>query len=201
MPDRKSKKRSGQTWASALAAVIFVAAGAGTSSADMIEPYTITNEPFWQIDEVRGGLFKHAIDNAHHEVGAGFNFEVLGGRFPGGYDNPFLNFLLTPRPDIGTTIASHGTDEFYWGVTWDVKLFGPLFVEGTFGGAANDGPADKLGYPSYGCTLNFREGASLGWELSENWRVLGIIDHMSNANLCDHNRGLTNAGIRVGYRW
>jgi cob(I)alamin adenosyltransferase len=162
----------------------------------MIEPDTITNEPFWQLDEVRGGLLKHAIDDQRHESGAGFNFEVLGGRFPGGYDNPFLDFFLTPRPDFGVTLTNARTDQIYWGVTWDVKLYEPLFIEGTFGGAAHDGPVSV-----YGCDVNFREGASLGWALTENWRVLGIIEHMSNANLCDKNRGLTNAGIRIGYHW
>ena len=28
-----------------------------------------------------------------------------------------------------------------------------------------------------------------------------MIAHMSNANLCDHNSGITSAGVRVGYRF
>src|SRR5208337_2319108 len=106
-----AEKRIGWPGAFALVTAFFAVAGAGTSSADMIEPYTVTNEPFWQIDEVRGGLLKHAIDDQGHESGAGFNFEVLGGRFPGGYDNAFLDFFLTPRPDMGFTLTNARTDQ------------------------------------------------------------------------------------------
>ncbi len=166
-----------------------------------ITPFTQANHPFWTIDEVRVGGFDHAIDNAVHEAGGALNLEVLGGRFPGGYENGIVNFLLTPRPDLGTTIGFGKTDEFYWGVTWDAKLFGPTFFEGTFGGAVHDGHLNDPGYPSYGCQVSFREGASVGYEVSEHWRVMAIIDHMSNANLCAPNRGLTNAGIRLGYHF
>ncbi len=37
--------------------------------------------------------------------------------------------------------------------------------------------------------------------LSERWDVMATVDHMSNADLCDANRGLTNVGIRIGRRW
>lgn len=167
----------------------------------VIAPFTQANYPFWTIDEVRVGGFDHAIDNAVHEAGGALNLEVLGGRFAGGYENAILNFLLTPRPDLGTTIGFGKTDEFYWGVTWDAKLFGPTFFEATFGGAAHDGPTNDPGRPSYGCVVNFREGASVGYAVSEHWRVLAMIDHMSNGNLCSPNRGLTNAGIRLGYHF
>jgi lipid A 3-O-deacylase len=175
----------------------------GSSQALAIEPYTITDRPFWMIDEVRGGIFKQAVDDAPHEGGPALNLEVLGGRFGGNYDNEILNFFLTPRPDIGTTIAFGKTDEFYVGVTWDAKLYERFFFEATFGGALHDGPLNTPHEASYGCTANFREGASLGFALSPEWRLMGIVDHMSNAGLCNPNpnRGLTNAGMRLGYRW
>jgi len=170
-------------------------------SAFAIEPFTITDTPFWDIDEVRGGAFKQAIDNAPHEGGAALNLEVLGGRFADGYENEILNFLLTPRLHIGTTIAFGKTDEYYFGVTWDAKLIQSFFFEASLGGALHDGPLDTPGEASYGCTLNFRESASLGYELDQHWRVLATIDHMSQAGICQPNRGLTNAGIRLGYRF
>jgi hypothetical protein len=37
--------------------------------------------------------------------------------------------------------------------------------------------------------------------LSERWDMLATVDHMSNANLCDGNRGLTDVGIRFGRKW
>jgi cob(I)alamin adenosyltransferase len=180
-----------------------VKAGIGITPAGAIEQFTIANHPFWTIDEVRAGLFKQAIDDAPHEGTAALNLEVLGGRFPGGYENSILNFLLTPRPHLGTTIAFGKTDEFYWGVTWDAKLFERTFFEASFGGAAHDGPINTFGEASYGCVVNFRESASLGYALTPQWRLLATLDHMSNAGLCNPNpnRGLTNAGVRLGYRW
>ena len=85
------------------------------------------------------------------------NLEVLGGRFAGGYENSILNFFLTPRPHIGTTVAFGKTDEFYFGVTWDARLIGNTFFETSFGGAAHDGPLHELEIASYGCQVNFRE--------------------------------------------
>ena len=167
----------------------------------VIAPFTQANHPFWTLDEVRVGALDHALEDSPAERGAALNLEVLGGRFPGGYGNSILDFFLTPRPHLGTTLGFGKTDEFYWGVTWDAKLFGPTFLELSFGGAAHDGPLDARGLPSYGCELNFRESVSLGYAITQNWRVLATLDHMSNGNLCQPNHGLTNAGIRLGYHF
>jgi lipid A 3-O-deacylase len=98
---------------------------------------------------------------------------------------------------IGSTINTEGnTSELYAGFTWDTFLTRRLFIEGSLGGAVHDGD-DAY----FGCRANFRESGSVGFMLSERWDVLAIVDHMSNANLCDPNRGLTNIGIRFGRRW
>ncbi len=165
----------------------------------MVEPYTLTDQPFWAISEVRVGALDHALEDSHDERGFAANLEVLGGRFAGGYENDILNYLLTPRPHLGTSIGFGKTDEFYWGVTWDAKLFERTFFETSFGGAAHDGPLDTPGRSDYGCEVNFRESASLGYSLTQQWRLMATIDHMSNGNLCHPNHGLTNAGIRLGY--
>jgi hypothetical protein len=176
-------------------------AAPAVSRADIIEPFETAAHPFWTVDEVRAGAFKQAIDDAHGEGTGAMNLEVLGGRFAGGYENSILNFFLTPRPHIGTTIAFGKTDEFYFGVTWDARLIGNTFFETSFGGAAHDGPLHELEIASYGCQVNFRESASLGLALSPDWRLMGTLDHMSNAGLCGNNRGLTNAGVRLGIKF
>ena len=95
-----------------------------------ITPFTQANYPFWTIDEVRVRRRRSRASKIRsHEAGAALNLEVLGGRFPGGYGNGILDFFLTPRPHLGTTLGFGKTDEFYWGVTWDAKLFGPTFLE------------------------------------------------------------------------
>ena len=178
-----------------------MAAAPAVSRADIIEPFESAAHPFWTVDEVRAGAFKQAIDDAHGEGTGAMNLEILGGRFPGGYENSILNFFLTPRPHIGTTIAFGKTDEFYFGATWDARLIGNTFLEASFGGAAHDGPLHELEISSYGCQVNFRESASLGLALSPDWRLMGTVDHMSNAGLCGNNRGLTNAGVRLGIKF
>ncbi len=170
-------------------------------SQPIIQAFTPADRPFWTIDEVRVGAFDHGLEDDVKERGIGANIEVLGGRLPGNYSNSILEVFLTPRPNLGTTIGFGRTDEFYAGVTWDVKLFGPTFAEATFGGAVHDGPLDARGESSYGCRLNFHEGFSLGYAINERWRVISTIDHMSNGNLCQPNHGLTNAGLRLGYRF
>lgn len=185
----------------AAAVGLLVQALLAVSTAHAIEAFDVPNHPFWVIDEVRVGAFKQAIDDAPHEGGPALNLEVLWGRLPGNYDNDILNFFLTPRPHIGTTVAFGKTDEFYWGATWDAKLFDRTFFEASFGGALHDGPLNVQGEASYGCEVNFRESASLGFALTPEWRLLATIDHMSQAGICQPNRGLTNAGIRLGYKW
>ena len=144
-----------QVSAIAVVAACMTAAPA-VSRADIIEPFETAAHPFWTLDEVRAGAFKQAIDDAHGEGTGAMNLEVLGGRFAGGYENSILNFFLTPRPHIGTTIAFGKTDEFYFGVTWDARLIGNTFFETSFGGAAHDGPLHELEISSYGCQVNFR---------------------------------------------
>ena len=38
-------------------------------------------------------------------------------------------------------------------------------------------------------------------KLGENWRIMTTIEHMSNGKLCDPNPGLTNLGVRLGYKF
>jgi len=183
----------------ALAALI--QAGIDVTPAAAIEAATPANHPFWAIDEVRVGVFDHALEDNVGERGVALNLEVLGGRLPGSYGNSVLDIFLTPRPHLGTTIGFGKTDEFYWGLTWDAKVYGPLFLEASFGGAVHDGPLENGHNPAYGCQMNFRESASLGYSVSDHWKVMAEIDHMSNGNLCHPNHGLTNAGLRLGYRF
>jgi lipid A 3-O-deacylase len=189
------------SWLAPLAFALVSQVSLVATSAYAIEQFEVADHPFWTIDEVRFGGFKQAVDDAPHEGGPALNLEVLGGRFPGGYENSILNFFLTPRPHIGTTIAFGKTDEFYWGATWDAKVIDRTFFEATFGGAVHDGPLDTPHEASYGCVANFRESASLGFALTPEWRLMATVDHMSQAGLCHPNRGLTNAGVRLGFKW
>jgi hypothetical protein len=175
----------------AVAPSVSIAGERGSRSAD-----------WFGFDEIRIGTLAHQIENSPGEEGLDLNLEILFKELPGGYQNRLLEYFLTPRPHIGASINLDGdTSQFYFGLTWEIKLTDKLFFETSFGGAAHDGPHHEAGGSNFGCTFNFRESASLGYEISPHWNLMLTIDHMSNAGLCDHNRGLTNAGVRIGYEW
>ncbi len=165
-------------------------------------PYT-NSTAFPALDEVRFGIYATNLDGADNIDGdIAVNGELLFGRFRPDYSDPVRQFLLNPRPHVGFSINPEGeVSQLYAGLTWDYHLTDRLFVEGHFGGAVHDGPTDKNNTDSLGCPLLFHESAGVGVELTERLRVIATVEHSSNAGLCSENQGLTNAGVRLGYRW
>lgn len=153
------------------------------------------------ISEVRVGALRH--DPLSPEVNGGIDLsgEVLFDK-PFTSPNPLWNALL-PRPDIGGTADFNGkTSEAYAGVAWDYNITDRVFAGTSFGGSVNDAHVGKTipqGYNDMGCNESFRESASLGYRLTQNWSIMATIEHMSNAGFCPENRGLTNSGARIGY--
>lgn len=161
------------------------------------------------ISEIRGGIFAHSVDEPgtffdimNAERVQNLNVELL-------FDTPTLTEWVTLgelRPHIGATINTGGLESMvYAGASWTVPIFSsPVFVEVAFGGAVHTG--NNLGPTpmparSLGCSLLFHEAASLGVQLTENASIMATIEHASNANLCLDNRGLTNMGIRLGWKF
>jgi hypothetical protein len=150
---------------------------------------------------VRLGLLAHSVDPSSAEGGIDVNAEVLLRKSSYTYADSFLDAVLRPRVHLGASLNLAGdTSQLYAGLTWDTKLTPALSLELSFGGVVHDGPTGDGHQDSYGCALNFRESASLGYALDAQWAVYGIIAHMSNANLCDHNSGITSLGVRLGYK-
>jgi len=83
----------------ALACAI-VQAGLGGTNAWSIEPFTLTSQPFWMLDEIRAGVSKQAIDDAPHEGAAALNLEVLGGRFEGRCEQGISLLRLLASPTV-----------------------------------------------------------------------------------------------------
>lgn len=161
------------------------------------------------VSEIRGGIFSHSVDEPGTFLGMlnaervqDINVELL-------FDTPTLTQWVTLgelRPHIGATLSLGGLENMvYAGVSWTVPLFdSPVFVEAAFGGAVHTG--DNVGPTpmparSLGCTVLFHEAASIGVQLSPNASIMATIEHASNANLCVDNRGLTNMGIRFGWKF
>jgi Lipid A 3-O-deacylase (PagL). len=163
------------------------------------------------LSEVRGGVFAHSVD----EPGALFgvvnvsrvqdvNVELLF-EVPG-----FSDWLAWGelRPHIGATVNLGGLESMvYGGLSWTVPLGDtPIFLEASFGAALHNGGTGPYGTAvaparDLGCGLAFREAASLGVMLTENASLMATLEHASNANLCQSNRGLTNLGVRLGWRF
>jgi len=174
------------------------AAGAGGWKDEKIE------RPWYAVSELRAGSFAHSVEtnDKQGEGGVALNLEVLFGRIGPQYENKILASFLNPKPHVGTMISLDGnTSNYYAGLTWQWNLTSWAFIEGSFGGAVHDGTLEDPVKASYGCTANFRESGSLGFSLSDEWNFLFTVDHMSNGGLCDRNKGLTNVGARLGYKW
>jgi lipid A 3-O-deacylase len=152
--------------------------------------------------ELRGGFYVH--DPLSPEAGsADVNGEVLAPKLVDGAD-PFWSQFI-PHPDIGFTANLAGkTSNLYGGAAWNFDVTQRIFISGLFGLGANDGKTgDHVpeGWNEVGCNWWFHESGSLGYRLTENWSLMGTIEHSSNAGLCTKNRGLTNFGMRLGYRF
>jgi hypothetical protein len=153
------------------------------------------------IDEVRLGLLAHSIEGSNDEGGADINAEVLFRKPTASYGNPVLDVALRPRIHLGVSLNTSGeTNQLYAGLTWDVKLAPRWSVELSAGGSLHDGPTESGLPDSYGCPVNFRESASLGYAIDDRWTIYGTLAHMSNANACDQNTGITSVGVRLGYK-
>lgn len=182
-------------------AVILALAFLSVLSISPVQAEFEKTKPFPALDEFRFGVFDHNVETSDGEGGLDINVELLFGRPQIHTGHRIIDHFLTPRPHIGGSVNTEGdTSQFYFGFTWDYRLMDRLFFESSFGGAVHDGPLDEPGTRSYGCTWNFRESASLGIAVTERMRIIGTVEHMSNANLCDRNGGLTNAGVRLGYK-
>jgi hypothetical protein len=177
-------------------------------AADLPTPYGAITQPpvpvapqMWGW-EVRGGVLAH--DPTSPEKGsADLNGELL---FPQLWhaSNPFWNQFI-PHPDVGFTANFAGkTSQAYAGLAWNFDLTHNFFFSGVLGGGVNNGKTGDVvppGHNKVGCNEWFHESASLGYQLTEAWSVMGTIEHSSNAGLCTQNRGVTNYGLRLGYRF
>ena len=111
--------------------------------------------------------------------------------------------FVTMRADVGGTFnTASKTNGIYAGPIWTVALTDKFFVEGSVGGAWNDGvtggvkPLHRAGV---GCHWGFHESFSLGYDVTEHWSVMATAEHYSNLNMCALNHGVSNYGVRIGY--
>ena len=151
------------------------------------------------LDELKLGVLDHdiAIGGHHVEPGVDANAELL-------FVSPgLLAPILAPRPHLGVTVNSDGKNSYaYAGLTW-LAAFGNVFADLGLGGAVHDGPDSvsrfTTNHKGLGTRVLFHEELEIGYRFSPAWSVAAFLDHISNANLGNHNPGLTNLGARMGY--
>lgn len=162
-------------------------------------------------DELRGGLFFHSVDHAPPGSFLGFldttrlhdvNVELLFTPF----DLGDFNWIGEIRPHLGATVNFGGLEsQVYAGLSWTWHVFdGPVFIEGTFGGALHNGAATGAVYPArnLGCSALFRESASIGVDVTPQASIMLTVEHSSHAGLCGAgNMGITNLGLRAGWKF
>jgi len=122
-----------------------------------------------------------------------------------------FRYILRPRPVFGADINSNGdTSNYYAGLAWGGTFYKPgwnrddgFFGYFTFGPSVNDGKisTNDPHRKSLGSHVLFREGGDLGYQITARVSVAAFIDHISNAGLANRNEGITNGGVRFGYKF
>lgn len=153
------------------------------------------------VDEVRLGIYDHNTNlfgTRHETDNPDINAEIL-------FKSPsWLAWAASPRINLGTNInTGNGTSIAYTGLTWTYDFAPAWFVEGSFGGAIHNGETSKQTSSklNLGCRVMFHENASLGYRITDNSSLMLTVDHMSSASLCSPNPGLTDIGLRYGFRF
>ena len=161
------------------------------------------------VDELRGGLFFHSVDNA--PAGSAFldtsrlqdvNVELLFTPLNQGE----WRWLGAFRPHVGATVNLGGLEsQLYAGLSWTWHIMdGPVFIEGSLGGTIHNGAENGASFPArnLGCSPMFRESASIGYQFTEQASIMATVEHSSHAGLCgSDNQGITNLGVRVGWKF
>lgn len=148
-------------------------------------------------DEIRISGLAHDVGTGlkqRHEKGGDLQLEYIAG-------SDFV--FLFARPHLGATLNTRGySSNIYSGLSWKLDFSYGIFVEASFGGGAHNANLKKSGKKrTLGSRLLFRESLSVGAQFTDEQSLSLMVDHMSNAGLAQPNNGMTNFGLRYGYRF
>ena len=129
------------------------------------------------------------------------SFEIL-------FKSPDLDvfrWIGSPRPNVGVTANFAGLEsKAHLALTWQLPIFDTaFFVEGSFGAAIHNGALTGAVYPArnLGCLFQFYEAAGIGMHVTDQVNVLLSVEHASTADICTPNRGISNIGVKVGFKF
>ena len=195
-----------RTVTGAVIAGLLVASSGPALAQNMLDPHPIADV----VDEIRIGLSAHDV---HH---AALPFLVKEWRLNQVEDVSFdvlftspdidaFRWIGAPRPEIGTTINLDGQDSLaHASLTWQLPVFEtPLYLEASLGAAINNGAMDGAapGRKNFGCRVNFYERWGVGMHVSDNATATLTYEHTSNNDWCAANDGLSNFGLRLGWKF
>lgn len=155
------------------------------------------------LSEIRVGLMAHdvgpfTVQTQREEGSVDLNAEFI-------FHSPdFLEVIGSPRPHLGTSINTAGdTSQLYGGLSYEWYLAGNFFAGLHGGGAVHNGETTNVSpnKKNLGCTTLFRGAVEVGYRFDDHHGVSLMLDHISNAYLCDTNEGLETVGLRYGYRF
>ena len=172
------------------------------------------------LSEIRVGILAHdvgpfTLQTQHEDGSIDLNAEFI-------FHSPdFLQIIGSPRPHLGTSINTAGdTSQVYAGLSYEWYLTGNLgrrklglsyewYLTGNFfvgihgGGAVHNGETDRstARRKNLGCSPLFRGAIEAGYRFDDHHGISLMVDHISNAYICDSNQGLESVGLRYGYRF
>lgn len=173
----------------------------GFLTSGLLSTSVLAQEPLF--DEIRFGFSASIQEKQNFEPGLFPSATVFFDPFNQREAQGFVDQLLRPRLHVGAIVSTAGgANQAYAGFTWTANISDRIFIDLGFGGSVTDASLDDPAHrPNVGCRVQFHESAGLGYNITQNWRVLATIEHSSNADLCDQNDGLTYAGFGVGYKF
>jgi len=153
-------------------------------------------------NEIKLGALAHDIGpfSSQKEEGADGHVELR-------FNSPeFLKYIWSPYPHIGADISAVGDTSSVWiGLAWEWDFWKKYFAGFSLGGALHDGVTNQgegqEDEKELGCNPLFRLSINVGYRFNERHSIDLLLDHISNAKICDTNEGLENVGIRYGYRF
>jgi lipid A 3-O-deacylase len=169
-----------------------------------------------QVDSVRLGVMQHNIcvidcKNADKESGPNVSAEV---RFA---SPDFLSWAASPHPYLMASVNTQGNTSYAAaGLEWDFEFTPGWHFEPGFGYAVHDGynsnpfangtpesAAFSQEHVLMGSTDLFRTSLALTWDVSANFGIQAIYEHLSHGQILGEgrNQGLDEIGVRAVWRF